>query len=244
MFTQQANITVGRRVIVDAARLLLILNRFAWEPTEAVRKLTIYPSHPVSRVFSPEYYLQKLDFLVRNPAYLAYELVELHRLHQDLNLVAAADGAAIKKAVHDLMVAREPEVRTDLYRRFLRGAYEPLDRVQAWWQARNLVFVGYERRGQIGSEARPQKHYFLSPLGEEQAHILIDKVEHARWYDERILLIHRFFSELSPSQVKGLQYSHPEYRAAQYQEMIPSLPIKDITGIYEQVFGETLDIPG
>lgn len=242
MFTQRARTIPERHTTVDSARLLLILNRFAREPDEATRRLRCYPQHPVARFLTPEYYLQKLDFLVRNPAYLAYELVELHRLHEELRLTAAADENAVKQAVCQLILNSEPEQRTDLYQRFLRGAYEPLDRVEAWWQSRRLVYTGYERRGQVGSEARPQKYYFLSPDGEEVSQRLIASVSHAQWYNERIDLIHRFFGDLTPSQLKQLQYSHQTYRDAQLEEMIPPLPIEDITTIYEDVFGERLDL--
>lgn len=243
METRRTGRLLERRVEVDAARLLLLLNQFAWQPDDRTKKLACYPKHPVSRVLSPEYYLQKLDFLVRNPAYLAYELVELHRLHGPLGLTSAADGEAIKGAVQEVMMAREPERRTDLYRRFMRGAYEPLDRVEAWWQSRQLVYVGYERRGPAGSGALPWKLYFLSPKGEEIARLLVSEVEHAAWYDRRIALIRCFFGSLTPTQLKGLQYSHASYREAQWEEMIPSLPVEDIAAQYEQVFGETITIP-
>ena len=61
---------------VDAARLLIILFRFSEEITEEISGLSCFPSRPVVRYFTPEYYLQKLDFLLRNPGYFIYELIE------------------------------------------------------------------------------------------------------------------------------------------------------------------------
>ena len=73
--------TIPKRFVdVDAAGLLLILDRFAPSIDERARQTTCLPDHEVTRPFTPEYPLQKLDFLDRYPGYLAYELTGLHRL--------------------------------------------------------------------------------------------------------------------------------------------------------------------
>ena len=59
------------------ARLLLLLHTFAQEIPPQLRQQRWFPSQPVAYHFTPEYHLQKLDFLLRYPAYLAYELIEL-----------------------------------------------------------------------------------------------------------------------------------------------------------------------
>jgi hypothetical protein len=225
-----------RPVEVDAARLLLVVDRFASVPDDAVRQLRCWPPRPVSRYLTPEYYLQKLDFLVRYPAYLAYELIELHRL----KMPSAADATAVQADVRALLDDREPELRTDLFRRFWHGAYERLDRVEAWWYAHGLIYAGYERRGAAGSPARPQKYYFLTPEGERIARSLEEKVDHARWYANRIALIHRYFGALKPAEVKSLQYSHPSYREAQLNEFIPDLAIDEIARNFATTFGTRL----
>lgn len=223
-----------RPVEVDAARLLLVLYRFALEPTEQTRQLGCWPEHPVSRVFAPEYYLQKLDFLVRYPAYLAYELIELHRL----GIPSAVDAEEVKRDVRLMLREREPELRTHPFRRFWRGAYESLDRVEAWWYARGLVYTHPERRGEEGSPARPRKYFFVSPAGEDVAERLIQEVDHAQWYDRRIRLVHRYFGALDPAEVKALQYSHPPYREAQLNEFIPDLSLEEVEGHFLGVFHE------
>ena len=62
-----AGLIPERFVEVDAARLLPILARFAAPIHDQVRRLPCFPGHEVARHFTLEYYLQKLDFLVRNP---------------------------------------------------------------------------------------------------------------------------------------------------------------------------------
>lgn len=148
-----------RFVEVDAARLLLIISRFAVLPTDDTRALRCWPPREVSRVLSPEYYLQKLDFLVRNPSYLAYELMELYRL----GVPDASDINSVKTDVRSFICGREPEQHTDPFRRSWRGAYENIDRVEAWWYSRGLVYTGFERRGPVGGEAAPWKYFFLTP---------------------------------------------------------------------------------
>jgi hypothetical protein len=224
-----------RLVEVDAARLLLVVDRFAAVPDDATRHLRCWPARPVARFLTPEYYLQKLDFLVRYPAYLAYELIELHRLR----VPSATNAAAVQEEVRRVLEDREPELLTDPFVRFWRGAYESLDRVEAWWYARNLVLTGHERRGLEGSVQR-QKYFFLTPQGEEVARMLVSDVPHAAWYAERITLIHRYFGALTPSELKSLQYAHPSYREAQLNEHIPDLAVEEIEHNFAHTFGTPL----
>src|SRR2546430_1728 len=107
-----------RFVEVDAARLLLILVRFSREPDALARSLHCYPERPVRTHFTPEYWLHKLDFLLRYPSYFAYEIVELHRL----GVSAAQDRAEVRRVVTAILRDREPELRTEHFRRFWRGA--------------------------------------------------------------------------------------------------------------------------
>ena len=226
-------------VEVAAARLLLILHHFAREPDAAARTLRCWPARAVSRHLTPEYYLQKLDFLVRYPSYLAYELIELHAA----GVAEAADAIEVRAVVAEVVGRREPDFRTMPFRKFWRGAYERIDHVEAWWYARELVYTGIEPRGAADSPARPQKHYFLTPTGEAEAARLVAEVEHAGWYDARIRLLQRFFGGLTPARLKELQYSHPAYRQAQLAEHIPDLAPEDVEANYRRVFGATLTLP-
>ena len=219
---------------VDAARLLLILDQFAVSVQEGDQHLPFYPKHDVERHFTPEYYLQKLDFLLRYPGYLAYELAELHRLRVD----AAHDGQEVKGLIRAVLRDREPELLTLPFRKFWRGAYERLDDVEAWWYARELVYTALEPKG----ESRPQKHYFLTARASSESKRLVADVSHARWYAERLRLIHRFFGGLSAARIKELQYRHEAYRQAQLNEVIPDLPAEEIEQNFADVFGEDLEV--
>jgi hypothetical protein len=219
-----------RFVEVDAARLLLILHHFSSDCSALALDQSYFPAHDVERHLTPEYYLQKLDFLVRYPGYFAYEVIELHRL----GVAAAGDRDVVRREVRTILINREPELRTQPFRRFWYGAHERLDVVEAWWHARGLVFTTLERR----RDGKPQKHFFLTKLAAKVAHRLVQKVEHAKWYDDRITLIKTFFGALSANEIRNLQYSHPTYREAQLSRAIPDLPLDDVIGHYQQVMGE------
>ena len=227
--------TVPHRFVeVDAARLLLILARFARDIDDDVRALRCYPARPVARHFSPEYYLHKLDFLLRYPGYFAYELATLHAV----GATEAENRDELVALVRRIIVEREPEMLTLPFERFFRGAYERLDDVEGWWHAHQLVYAPQETRG----ETRPQKHYFVTETGLAQADRLVAEVPHARWYDDRIALIHRFFGGMSAADVKALQYRHAGYRDAQLHETIPDLTSEEIGEAFVAAFGEPLEV--
>lgn len=223
-----------RFVEVDAARLLLILHHFSAPCEEQLKLGKFFPERDVERHFTPEYKLPKLDFLVRYPGYFAYELIELHRL----NIASANNPDDVQREVHSILNDREPELRTQPFRRFWYGAHERLNEVEAWWHARGLVYARIERR----SDGKPQKHYFLTNEAQLVADKLIQAVEHAKWYDNRIRLIQQFYDGLSASDIRNLQYSHPTYRDAQLARTIPDLPIREVIAHYQQVFGKPLKL--
>ena len=224
-----------RFVEVDAARLLLILDRFAQPVAAHLQGQAWYPRHEVARHFTPEYYLHKLDFLLRYPGYVAYEFTELYRMGFDV----AQDRAEVMRTVRSLLRNREPERMTVPFRKFWRGAYERLDDVEAWWQSRMLVFTAFEPRG----ATRPQKHYFLAPGASDVVQRLVDSVSHARWYAERIALIHQYFGSFGAADVRSMQYKHMPYRDAQLNETIPDLAPNAIAQHFADVFGEALGVP-
>lgn len=218
---------------VEAARLMLIVVRFA-RPTDPAVRLPFAPSRPVVGHFTPEYYLHKLDFLLRYPGYLIYELTELFRMGK----AVAADRDEVVGIIKAILRNREPERRTIPVPRFWRGAYESIDDVESWWYSRQLVYTAFQPRG----EARPQKHYFLTELAISEAQRMVAEVEHARWYQDRIDLIFRFFGQFTPAEIKNWQYSHPAYRDAQLREQIPDLTAEEISTNFANVFGEELEV--
>lgn len=220
---------------VDAARLLLLLDRFARPASERTFPPACAPAEPFVAHFASEYYLQKLDFLLRYPTYFIHELAELYQAGDP----AAADRRLIIATIRKIHGDREPELQTIPFRKFWRGAYERRDDVEAWWWARALVFVKFERRG----AAAPWKHYFLTQTGRAVASRLVKHVMHAKWYADRIEQIHLFMGHLSATDIKAKQYRHARYREANLNEYIPDLTAEEIIENFWQVFGEPLEVP-
>jgi hypothetical protein len=71
--------------------------------------------------------------------------IALVRRCSPLGIASAGNAEFVKATVQELLRAREPEFRTMPFRRFGRGAYESIDRVQAWRYARELIYIGTER---------------------------------------------------------------------------------------------------
>lgn len=220
---------------VDAARLLLVLVRFARPAGERLFPARCAPADPFVSHFASEYYLQKLDFLLRYPAYFIHELTELYQAGE----AVASDRAAVTGVIRQIYRDREPELQTIPFRKFWRGAYERRDDVEAWWWARGLVFVRFEPRG----TAAPWKHYFLTQAAVDVAKRLVSNVPHARWYDTRINQIHQYLGHLSAADIKARQYKHARYREANLNEYIPDLTAAEIAENFLQVFGERLEVP-
>lgn len=221
-----------RFVEVDAARLLLILVRFARVPDVTIQKLECFPAHEIVSYFTPQYYLQKLDFLLRYPGYFVYELTELYRLGK----IDSSDRNEVVSIVRSILSSNEPELLTTPFRKFWRGAYERIDDVEAWWYGRQLIYTGLQTR----RNARPQKYYFITQLAFNEAERFVAQVPHGRWYADRVALIHRFFKDLTPAAIMDLQYSHSGYRQAQIDQLIPDLSFLEITTHFATVFGEPL----
>ena len=221
-------------VEVDAARLLLVLDRFARTPDDEARGLRCAARFAYDRHFASEYYLQKLDFLLRYPRYFAFELIELH---------AAGDGPASSReeamaAIRGVLEAGAAEVDTEPFLRFWHGAYERLDDVEAWWYARALVFIGREVRG----NGPRWKHYFLTAKGIEVAAALRAGVEQAAAYAARIGQIHHFMGHLRATQIRDRQYRHQAYREAHLNQSIPDLSGRDVEEHFQHVFSEPLGV--
>lgn len=221
-------------VEVDAARLLLVLDRFALAPDDEARALRCASRFTFVRHFASEYYLQKLDFLLRYPRYFAFELIELH---------AAKDGPAANRGeaittIRSVLSAGAAELDTEPFVRFWRGAYERIDDVEAWWYSRSLVFMGREVRG----NGPRWKHYFLTAQGIAIAAALRAGVEQARVYAQRIDQIHQYMGHLRPSQIKDRQYRHQPYREANLKQLIPDLSDRDVEENFQQVFNEPLGV--
>jgi hypothetical protein len=157
--------------------------------------------------------LQALDFWMRNPDYLADEL---------LNEFETSNSAEDLEAARQILAGREPEIRRLPMTKYLFGAFEPLDDVLA-----PLVAYGLLAHAASTSAVRVREHdYWLMPPGEEFAlELLAASPPVFGWYVDRADLIARVAGEDGGGALKNRQYLQAEYAGTQNKFLIE--PITD-----------------
>ncbi len=146
--------------------------------------------------------LQKLDFWLRNPDYLADELIS--RFERDGN----REDLDLARQILD---SDEPEVRSYPMLRYLFGAYEPLDEALSVLRTPGLVVL--RRRGVPGRVT--QHDYYLTESGREAAQNIVSDVPELAWYAERSELVADLAAGRRGSALRDIQYLQPEYADAE-----------------------------
>lgn len=186
-------------VFQDAVRLLLLI-------AQAAGPLPALPPEdaPVGAVavLHSQVLLQKLDFWLRNPDYLADELIsrfELDGNREDLELA------------RQILESDEPEVRSYQMIRHLFGAYEPLDEALSVLRTPGLVI-----RRKRGVPGRTSQHdYYLTEAGRDAARTIIGAVPELAYYAERSRLVADLAAGRRGSALRDIQYLQPEYADAE-----------------------------
>ncbi len=143
--------------------------------------------------------LQALDFWLRNPDYLADELLNDYGVSGDQDLLDAA-----RRILDD----REPEVRRLPMTKYRFGAYEPLDDVLS-----PLAVYGLVEHAASAGQVRVREHdYWFMPPGEEFVGELLQAApEVFGWYENRAKLIARVARADGGGALKERQYRQEEY---------------------------------
>lgn len=157
----------------DAVRILLLLDA-------AARPLSVPASPDVPAgavaVLSGEARLQKLDFWLRYPDYLADELLNDYETSAERFLL---DLAGL------ILDSEEPELRSIPMLRYKFGAYEPLDMALSI-----LVSEGLVARDPLrGGRRVRQNNYYLTSLGREVAASVVRDFPALAWYGQRVRVV-------------------------------------------------------
>lgn len=184
----------------NAVRLLFLLRDGGEKPRT--------PPDPddIARVVRSEVRLHALDFWLRNPDYLADELLtEIDAGRLDVSYAASA-------AV--LLDDPEPALRHYPMHRWLFGAYEPLDDAAAILETAGLLRIGRTARsGRPGSVGRTQ--FFLTAKGLKAANDLESREAMFAWYPRQIELVTAVARDEPGSRLKARQYKQAEYAATE-----------------------------
>ena len=206
----------------ERLRVLLILYYFSESHVDLGESSLV-------RKFTSEVKIQKIDFLLRYPSYLCYELLKDY----ERGLLGAVE---VKTIVSSIFGDNEPQLRTDEMKRFFFGAYEELDDVIAF-----LKSVGFiEFRSQKNASFRDvQKTYFITKWGEEKITKGLAAVPTAKWYIDRCKLIQKYFGDSTGSNLKNRQYEIEEYKETPLGNYIEDIENK-VVKLFYQHFQETL----
>lgn len=210
------------RMYKDRLRIFLILFYFSDDYSS--------PDHPeYKRVFRSEVRIQKIDFLIRNPDYLAYELL----LVADNNPTKKSE---IQKIVKSIYNTAEPQLRRLEMERFFFGAYEDIDDVIGFLNS--IGFIGFTSKKSIDLKTI-EKQYFVTQQAIAKTTTAINNFPALEWYVKRCQLIKKYFGNLSGSQLKVSQYQIDEYRNTSFKNFIGE--ISDIVkNEYYKIFNESL----
>jgi hypothetical protein len=147
-----------------------------------------------------------MDFWLRNPDYLALELLELYEVCGDVSYLALA---------RDVLVDDDPEMRTFPMLRYLFGAWEELDAALNLLRCYRLAIE--IRRGQDESRRRD---FYLLERGETLIVDAIADSEVLGWYAERARLVAEVAGARGGDELKRHQKEQQEYRNTRWGNLI------------------------
>ena len=157
--------------------------------------------------------LQALDFWMRNPDYLANELLTEFEASGELDLVMIAKG---------IFDDREPDLRRLPMVRYLFGAFEPLDNALAILRAADLIRI--KRDGVPGGKIR-EHLYLLTTAGEDALERISAAASELGWYRDRAGIVARVADAQGGKALKDRQYLQAEYAGTELSHVIQ--PITD-----------------
>lgn len=162
------------------------------------------------RVFKGETRVQALDFWVRNPDYLADEMLSLYEETGETEYLKEAER---------IFADDEPDLRrVPMLRRYF-GAYEPLDTVLGILRSRGLV-MPQSRKMEINGN---DEHEFLvGPLARDFMARMVTDVPELDWYVRRVDLVLKVAGVRGGFPLKKHQHEQKEYHDAQIGDLIPT----------------------
>lgn len=157
--------------------------------------------------------LQALDFWMRNPDYLANELLT------EFETSGERDLLAIAQRIFD---DREPDLRRLPMVRYLFGAFEPLDNALAILRAADLIRI--KRIGVPGGKIR-EHLYILTTAGEAALERIAAAAPELGWYRDRAWIVARVAGAQGGKALKDRQYLQAEYAGTELSHVIK--PVTD-----------------
>ena len=192
----------------DAVRVLLLLNSAGDPVADAEKSLPGLDSAVC--VVRSTVRLQKLDFWLRNPDYLADEILNDYEVSREEPLLQVASS---------ILESEEPEVRRYPMLRHRFGAWENIDNALSV-----LRSAGLATRKRTGTVERVrQSDYYLLQKGREVAEEIVETEPVFRYYVDRVSLVVQLADGIGGTQLKKRQYLQREYAETPLREHIASV---------------------
>ncbi len=189
----------------DAIRILFILVKGSIPYTG----LDSDESGPVS-IFKSESRLHAFDFWMRNPDYLAEELLDRYQK---------------EKVVDDLKIAQqifldeEPELRKFPMIRYRFGAYEKIDNTMSILRSRSLVSIDRI----VDHGVLRETDFLINQSAIDFTNSIVSEWEPLEWYSKRAELVADVAGDRGGAELKRRQYEQLEYADTVLGERIPSI---------------------
>jgi hypothetical protein len=193
---------MSRNPYRDALRVLFII-RAGGTPPEP-------PMQNVVSIFRGEARLHAFDFWIRNPDYLAAEL---------LDLFEASRNGAYLTAVEAIFVNEEPDLRRMPMIRYFFGAFDRLDDSLSLLRSRELIQI----TGLKHSQKVQETDFLLTEKGEQFCLTCLKQAPPLSWYSERAQLVASIAENRSGSALKQKQYERASYAETAIGGIIPSI---------------------
>lgn len=162
-------------------------------------------------IFKGEARLLAFDFWMRNPDYLAAELLDLFEETDDLGWLHEAEA---------IIDNGEPDLRRVPMIRYFFGAYERLDDALSLLRSRDLVRISGIKGS--GDKVR-ETHFVLTKQGYELCAEALVQEPILQWYADRSLLIARIAGDKGGAALKHQQYQRASYAETKLGGVIPSI---------------------
>lgn len=192
--------------VQDALRLLFIIDASGTPPAHGHG-----PANAVAVVHS-QMKLQALDFWMRNPDYLANELL--------IEYEATKEASCLQEA-RRILDSDEPDLRRYPMVRYLYGAYEPLDDALSLLKARELIAI--QRQGNPAQGVVTEHIFFLLKYGRDTIYSILNDYPELSWYSDRSRLAAKVAGSMSGSRLKERQYKQIAYASTRLTSRISSI---------------------
>lgn len=166
----------------------------------------------VVAIFKGEARLLAFDFWIRNPDYLAAELLDIFEVTAQPEYLLAA------KSIID---NEEPDLRRVPMIRYFFGAYDRLDDAYSLLRSRDLIRItGLKCKSKV-----QETDFLLTAKGAELCDSCVTVAPILKWYSDRSELVAKVAGDRGGAALKQRQYERKTYAETKLGGMIP--PIGD-----------------